>query len=919
MPAIVGRERELAAVRAFVDGVDDGASSLLLSGEAGAGKTTIWRTGVEQAQSNAFAVLTSRPVEPEAKLAYTGLGDVLSGRLDPIGELPAPQAHALRAALMLEAPAKGAVDERAVALGFLGVLRALARTQPVLVAVDDLQWLDRPSAKAFAFAAKRLSSEPVGLLIAIRQEARAELVFAPERVLPGYAELAVEPLALDEVHSLLQDRLGVVLPRPTLRALHETTGGNPFFALELARAFTEREAAHVPGEAPPLPRTLRELLGARLEALPAETRSALLAAAASTEPTLQLVQAATGLDAAKALGPAVATDVVSVGAGRIQFAHPLLAAAADAAAEPAARRDIHARLAGLVRDLEERARHLALAAEGPDADVAAVLDEAARLARARGAPSAAAEFLEEARALTPPSLESEARRRAVEAAGHYFAAGETRRARTLLEEVGAELPPGQERARALLILARLRSYDDDIRAAVELFETAITEADGDPAILSLAHEGVSGNLFRLRERFAEAVEHAREAVRLAAAIGDDDLYSSAIGSQLVSEATLGLEHARETFPLAETAAASGGGVRVLQGSAFQVAVVRMWWEELDAARDSFARMLDRAVAMGDESSVPYIHVLLAQTECLRGAYDAAASHAEEARSRAEQGGQETLIAYALSLAALADAYRGEEASARAAAARALELAASTTGRPAEQFATAALGLLELSLERDAAAVEVLAPLVAFAREQEMREPGLTRFVPDLVEALIALGRLDEAEDHLTWFAANAERLSRPSGQGSAARCSGFLAAARGDLAGALTQFEAALAYHEAAPIPFDRARTLLALGAARRRAKERRAARTALQQARDLFASLGAATWAQRAEAELARIGGRAPSSGELTPVERRVAELVAAGRTNREVAAALFLSTRTVEGHLSRVYGKLGVRSRVELTRKLA
>ena len=172
------------------------------------------------------------------------------------------------------------------------------------------------------------------------------------------------------------------------------------------------------------------------------------------------------------------------------------------------------------------------------------------------------------------------------------------------------MPPGPERARALLILARLRSYDDDIRAAVELFETAITEADGDPAILSLAHEGVSGNLFRLRERFAEAVEHAREAVRLAAAIGDDDLHSTALGSQLISEATLGLERARETFPLAETAAASGGGVRVLQGSAFQVAVVRMWWEELDAARDSFARMLDRAVAMGDESSVPYIHVLL---------------------------------------------------------------------------------------------------------------------------------------------------------------------------------------------------------------------------------------------------------------------------------------------------------------------
>ena len=421
----------------------------------------------------------------------------------------------------------------------------------------------------------------------------------------------------------------------------------------------------------------------------------LLAAAALADPTLELIEAATGLDAARALGPAVAAEVVAVTASRVQFAHPLLAAASYAAAGPATRRDVHVHLAGLVRDPEQRARHLALAARGPDAGVAETLDEAARLARARGAPSAAAEFLEDARALTPSDREAEGLHRAVEAAGHHFAAGETRRARVLLDEVVPKLSAGTERARALLILARLRSYDDDIRAAVELFQTAITEADGDRAVLSVAHEGVSGNLFRLRERFAEAVEHAREAVSLAGAIGDDDLYSTAIGSQLISEATLGLERARETFPIAEAAAASGGGVRVLQGSAFQVAVVRMWWEELDGAKDSFAQMLDRADAIGDESSVPYIHILLAQTECLRGSYEAAATHAREGVVRAGHSGQETLVAYSLSLQALADAYRGEEASVRAGAARALELAGSTSGRPAEQFATAALGLLEL--------------------------------------------------------------------------------------------------------------------------------------------------------------------------------------------------------------------------------
>ena len=189
MAAIVGRDLELEEVRAFVADVDGAASSLLLSGEAGSGKTTLWRVGVEQAESNGSAVLTTQPLEAEAKLAYAGLGDLLSSRLDPIGELPAPQAHALRAALMLEAPAAQAVDVRGVSLGLLGVLRAVARAQPVLVAVDDVQWLDRPSAKALSFAAKRLEPESVGFLIALREETRSELVFTPDRVFPRYAEL----------------------------------------------------------------------------------------------------------------------------------------------------------------------------------------------------------------------------------------------------------------------------------------------------------------------------------------------------------------------------------------------------------------------------------------------------------------------------------------------------------------------------------------------------------------------------------------------------------------------------------------------------------------------------------------------------------------------------------------------------------
>ncbi len=910
--AIVGREDELAALAQFLSR-DDWPRTLLLEGEPGAGKTTLWEYAVDSAGER-FRVLSARPLEIEGKLAYSGVGDLLDGVHAAFDELPGPQAHALRAALLLESPDPDGVDQRGVTLGFLGVLRALAAAQPVLVAVDDVQWLDGTSSRVLLSAARRLPEERVAFLLALRETERPGLVFSPERDLPAFGRLAVRGLSLGELHRLLQDRLGVVLARPTLRTIHETAQGNPLFALELARALRE---GHV-GGAVQVPESLHELVVGRVAAVPAETRTALLAAAALADPTLELIGAVTGGDGAAALGPAVSAELVTVRGGRVRFTHPLLAAAAYGDAGPAERRHVHAALAAHVGQ-EERARHLALAADGPSADVAAALDEAASRASARGAPEDAAALLEEARLLTPPGSTADALRRAVDAAGHHFEAGDARRARSLLDEAVTELPAGVERARALIALARVRSYDDDIRAAVELLEAAVAEAVDEPLVQARAHEILSGILFRLRERLAESVAHAKAALEIARAHEDTGIVAAALGSLVLAEAALGSEDARATLAAAEAVGASGRGTRAMGGAEFQVAVVRMWWEQLDDAKRSFERMLAVAEEIGDESSVPYIHVLLAQTECLRGCFGEAAAHADEGALRAEQVGQQTLVAYALALRALADAYRGDEQGARSAAGQALALAGITSGRPAEHFATAALGLLELSLGRNVEVVAVLAPLVAFARQEDLREPGVTRFVPDLVEALVACERLDEAEDHLGWFEANALRLERASGQAAAARCRGFLAAGRGDLPGALAAFEHALRQHDRAPIPFDRARTLLALGVARRRANDRREARATLQEARTAFSSLGAVAWERRAAEELARIGGRAPASGELTPVERRVVELVAAGNTNREVAAALFLSTRTVEGHLSRVYGKLGVHSRVELARKLA
>jgi DNA-binding CsgD family transcriptional regulator len=913
--SIVGRERELGAITAYL-AEENWPRTLLLAGEAGVGKSTLWQAGLDVAAGSGFTLLATRPLEVEAKLAYAGVGDLLAGRHEALDELPGPQAAALRAALLLESPASGAVDERAVSVAFLGALRSLSAGQPLLVAVDDVQWLDEPSARVLAYAGRRLEADRVAFLVAVRSEARAEAPVELERAFPGVAELLAAGLALEDVHALLREQLGLTLPRPALHELHAATQGNPYFALELGRRVAEREG-HLAG--PSLPPTLRQLTEARIAALPDETQDVLAAAAALASPTVAIAAQATGRDAVAALVPAIEGEVVAVASGRIRFAHPLLSAASYAAAAADRRRDLHVALAELVEEPEERARHLALAAAGPDADIAAALDEAAGLARARGAPSAAADLLEEARALTPPEDRLSALRRSAAAAGHFFEAGDTRRARALLDEALPLLPGGLDRARALIILARVRSYDDDIAAAVDLLQQAAAEAVGDPRLAARAHEMLSGILFRLRERLAEGVEHAQRAAELARSAGDDDLVADAVGSQLICEAALGAEEARETIAAASACGDAGRQSRALGGVGFPVAVVRMWWEELDEAVAGFEELRAHAEAIGDESSVPYVDVLLAQAECLRGNLAAAAEYAAEAAARAEQAGQATLVGYGLAVRALAAAYAGDEEVARRTGDRSLELARATIGRPGEQFATAALGLLEVSLERNAEAVDVLAPLVAYTREHEVREPGLTRFLPDFVEALGGLGRLDEAEEHLDWYAGNAERLGRRSALGAATRCRGVLAAARGDTGAALACFGDAVTHHREAPIPFDLGRSLLALGAARRRAKERRAAREALTEARELFGTVGASIWEQRAAAELARIGGRAPSAGELTPVERRVAELVAAGRSNKEIAGALYLSTRTVEGHLSRVYGKLGIHSRVELARKLA
>jgi DNA-binding CsgD family transcriptional regulator len=904
---LVGRERELAAIAGFLE-ADAAACAVVIEGEPGIGKTTVWEAAVTAASKRGFQPLRARPGGSETKLAFSGLTDLLGEALPGVlSDLPPPQRRALEIALLLEDGGGKRADRRAVAAGLLSALRALSTAAPLLVAIDDVQWLDRSSTAALEYAARRLHAKPVALLIARRlnSEPGLERTLAPERVL----HVPVGALDFVALNSLLHARLGTVLSRPLLRRIYELSGGNPFYALELAR---EPERVE-PGRG--LPPTLDVLVQGRVSALPEEARTALLAAAAASQPTVELVGRAVGTP--DALAPAEAAHIVVLAHGKVSFEHPLLASAAYAAADPSQRRDMHRRLGRLVRDPEERARHLAETATGRNEAVAVALEKGAATARSRGAPTAAAELSEQAARLTPLADAAAARRRRSDAGYYHFESGDSRQALAMLEEVVGQLSAGAERAEVLIRLARVHSYSDDLQAATNLFLQAAEEAGDDSLTQARALEGAATQLFRQRRQLESAVGYAKRAAALAGGLGDEALVGEALSSQLLAEATLGRPEAAATLEAALAHQAATASKRILAQPKFAAAIARMWWDDPATVRETCEELAEHGRQLGDEGSLAYVYVMLAQADILLGELDRAEADAAAARDIAEQGGQETLVAYALAVQVMADAQRGREA--RAAAELALELGRKTQGTPALHFATAALGLLEVSTGRADEAVTVLAPLVEFARTEQIREPGLTRYVIDQVEALIELARVDEAAELLDWYEANARRLARRSALAASWRCRGLLAAAAGRIDDALDAFGRALAEHDTVPLPIDRARTLLAFGATLRRAKRKADARRALEEAAAAFESLGAAAYTARARSELERIGGRPPSKGGLTATERQIAELVAEGRSNKEVAATLFVSVKTVEANLSRTYAKLGIHSRTGLARRLS
>ena len=910
-PTIVGREVELAAIERLVTDLDAGPGGLFLYGPAGIGKSRLWLEGVRLARSAGVRVLATRPAGSDARVTFGGLRDLLGeASHEVLPELPSPQRHALSVALLVEEPGSVPLDPDVVSASFAAALRLLGRSGRLLIALDDAQWLDRSSRSALAFALRRVGDDqPAKVLATVRTERDLDvddLVVALSRECVERCD--VGPLTVGALYQLVLDRFALSLARPVLVRLHELSGGSPLYALELARNLSEHDRLSAPRE-------MSDLLRRRLAALSPPTQRVLLVAAALDRPTrTHLLQIDGDVDAA--LDEATAADVIESDVGLVRFTHPLLASEHYVAASEATRRDVHRRIADVVVDVVERARHLALAAPEPDAAVAVVLDEAVATARARGALASAAELAEQAVAMTPRSDPGH-HRRVLAAAALSFSYGDTGRADRLLMEALTEESRHHERAELLLELGHIRLERGETEAIAALREALDLAHDAALRVEVLVQLAATHySLDSLESNDEPASAYAEEALRIAEGTGDARLLAKALSAAAFFQSSvtgdvpeerfrraIALEEQAGVDPAGDTSALADYGQTMLE----------TW--DLVRAREIFERLVAMARADNRASLAEHLDHL-AFVELSAGNLDRAETLAREAVDVASQTGRAVTEVYALFRLGWIEGLRGDVDAARRSCDRSQRLASQTCGF--ERGARLSLGYLESSLEDYPAAWLLLDPANPATGEVTPDRPVV--HVAEMVEVLAALGRTSDARARLERFADRATTLRRGWAMARVAHCRALILTAEGDLEAAEHAAAEAVELAEANGWPLPLGRALLALGAVQRRRNHKAEARGTLEQAVAILDGMGAVIWCDRARRELARIGGRSTPAGDrLSATESRIVELVATGCSNKEVAAVLHVSPKTVEWNLSKIYRKLGVRSRTELTARIA
>jgi DNA-binding CsgD family transcriptional regulator len=899
MGGLVARDSELEAISRLLAG-QTSVRALVLEGDPGVGKTSLWEQGIEWARERGLRVLVARSSEAETPLPFAALIDLLDGVASAeLTGVPAPQLRALDVALYRADPTDRPPEPQVISIAVLSALRSLAESGPLLVAVDDLQWLDGASEDALAYAARRLEREPVTFLLARRPGRRSALesAFGDQQA----ERIDVRAMSVGATRQLLASRLGLRIPHHLLRRIYDTTTGNPLFALELGRTLVGRDLDTLADL--PVPEHLEDLLGTRVADLDDSARRVLLAVALDAALRVGQLPHPSGVAALQA---AVDAGVVVIEGDRLRAAHPLLAAAAQRQAPEAEKRDVHRRLADLVADEQRRVLHLALATIGHDEPLASRLDAAAAASAARGATRMAIDLASHAARLTPPEVPDVDRVLAL--ARHLNDAGEKQRLTELLSYRLDSLPHGAPRVTAYLMLTEgvLEQGSADIAA---LLDKALAEAGDDPVLRGQVLSFMAENDAIVEVRgLARADERAIEAVALSEQGSPDD-QRLALNTLVWTQALRGRpvdEVIKRYYALPTERAAMARYPERITGQRLA------WRGEVDLGRPVLQAFRRDTVDSAEAHALARLH--LCELELRAGRWDDVEGMLDDWAASLDS----ELLIWPMyeRCRGLLEAGRGNVEAARQWAGRAVEKAVTTGVRWDWLEATRALGIAALLAKDLDQATARLSSVWEHTLREGVLDPGAFPAGPDLVEALTESESYDQAQAVLDVLAERAADQDHPWAAAGAQRGAALVEIhgdAYTDAAGAA--LEAAAASYGRLGLLFDQARTLLSLGRAQRRAKKWGAARDVLERVVEAFESLGSPGWATDARAELERVGARkSASSGGLTATERRVAELAVEGLANKEIARTLVVTVNTVEFHLRNTYAKLGIRSRVQL-----
>jgi DNA-binding CsgD family transcriptional regulator len=886
----------------------EAGGGLLVEGDPGIGKTRIWNDVVDAARVAGLTVLSTCPDEAGSRLVAGGLIELLRDVPDDvIGQIPGPQARALLIALLRQDPDGAPPDPGTVGVALASVLDVLAARSPVLLAVDDLHWLDATTAEALGTAARRRSDD-VFFLLSARTPAEPGLP-APARDLAALDALSrhlVPPLPDDEISALIRSRSGHDLPRTVLARAVEASGGNPFFAVELARVWAGAGVDAL--DSLPVPPSLRAVVDARLAALPASSLAAVTAAAAIASPSMSELQAL-GI-ATEDVVAAERAEVLVVEHGRIRFKHPLIAAAAYDGLTGSERAALHRRITEVVGGVEEQARHRALGADGPDEDVAAGLDAAVARALSRADVHAATDAARLAIRATPPGG-SGLPTREYRLARLLFVAGDPE-ARALLERLCDADVPDEVRGRAQVTMCELAcsTISHEVAERYGLDAVATARGLGDDRLLAEAYIYLAqAHQFEPHRARADAIT----AQELLEASPDPDPSQLAKALALAAGIDFSLGHGLDHTKLERAMDLEAqAGAPAEDRSMGYYAAQCIYADDLDKARSLIDEWVRLNAEYGYERDQTGVLMWRTTLELAAGNLELGEELAAEHRSVAEHTGQAQMVRFALHNQGLIALLRGDFTEASRIGEQLVDEAEAGAGPRIEVLGHRLAGEAALAAGDPALAVNHLARVESL-RSPEASDTSALTHLPKLVEARLALGLA--AGPELDLYETQARTSDRAGALALAARCRATEALVAADEGAVLAALDDAIRYHvKTGHFPVEHARTLILRGVALRRFKRKAPAREALAEARDLFLGLGSLGWVAVVDAELGRLGSGARLDDELTPTEAKVAEMAGGGMTNKEIAAALFLSPKTVEVHLTRIYRKLGVRSRTEL-----